>query len=475
MPSRLAPKVPLDLPLPGMRLPLRGQKILVAVSGGLDSMVLLHALKMLAPAQDWELSVAHFNHRLRGRASDGDETFVKKAAAAMKLPFRLGRADVQQLAKTGKVSIEMAARQVRHEFFAHTSRLHRINTVGLAHHADDQVELFFLRLLRGAGGSGLAGMQWLSPSPVDSRITLVRPLLNVSRATLEEFAREHGVRYREDVTNLSTDFLRNRIRRELLPLLRRKYQAGLNKTILRSMEIAGAESELIAKMAQAWLEQQSFWSGERTGRVRSSFVKATFKELSHAIQRQVLIFQIIKLGVTPDFELVETLRDSPKKPAAINPDISVSCDAQGQVALHRHWAAAFDDQSVAVNLKSSDAHLFGGLAMKWGFYRAQNYLHVAGKPVAGTEFFDADKIGKEIVLRHWRAGDRFQPIGLRGAAKLQDLFTNAKVPRERRHQFVVAEARSGIFWVEGLRISETFKLTAKTEHVLSWRWRRAGD
>jgi tRNA(Ile)-lysidine synthase len=475
MSSRLAQKGPLDLPLPGMRPPGRGQKILVAVSGGLDSMVLLHSLKALAPAQNWELFVAHFNHGLRGRASDGDEAFVEKAASAMNLPFHLGRADVRQLAKTEKVSIEMAARQVRHEFFARTASLHRINTVALAHHADDQVELFFLRLLRGAGGSGLAGMQWVSPSPVIDSISLVRPLLDVPRAMLEEFAREHGIRYREDATNLSTDFLRNRTRRELLPLLRRKYQAGLNKTILRSMEITGAESELIAKMAKAWLEQQAFWSGERTGPRRSSFVKAIFEELPRAIQRQVLVQQIIKLGVTPDFELIETLRHSSKRPVAINPHISVSCDTLGQAILHRHRPAAFDDQSVVVNLKSTDAFLFGGVAVKWGFDRAQKYLRMAGKPAAGTEFFDANKIGKEIVLRHWRAGDRFQPIGLRGAAKLQDLFTNAKVPREQRRQLVVAEAGSGIFWVEGLRISENFKLTAKTERVLSWSWRRPGD
>ena len=232
--------------LPGLRLPERGLKILVAVSGGLDSMALLHALNSLAGVRRWKLAVAHFNHRLRGRASDADEAIVAKTAAAMKLPFYVGAAAVQVVAAKEKVSIEMAARSLRHDFLARTAREHGINSIGLAHHADDQVELFFLRLLRGAGGSGLGGMQWRSPSPSDGRISLVRPLLDVPRGVLEDFVRENRIRYREDATNRVHDFLRNRIRHELLPLLRRNYQPGLSKTILRSMEIAGAESDLIA-------------------------------------------------------------------------------------------------------------------------------------------------------------------------------------------------------------------------------------
>jgi tRNA(Ile)-lysidine synthase len=475
MRKRLAPDGLLDRPpLPGLRLPGRGQKILVAVSGGLDSMVLLHILRALAGVHRWKLAVAHFNHRLRGAASNGDEAFVRKSAAAMKLPVFVGAADVQQIATTEKVSIEMAARRLRHEFLAHTALLHGIKTVALAHHADDQVELFFLRLLRGAG-SGLAGMQWRSPSPVDSGISLIRPLLDLPKAGLEEYAYKNGIHYREDATNLSPDFLRNRIRQELLPLLRKNYQPALNRTVLRSMEIAGAESNLVAELARAWLNKREFWrGGQKEDRARSSFAESDFEELPEAIQRRVIKLQIIKLGVTPDFELIETVRNMPKKPVAESVDISVSRDATGQVLLHRHLAATFDDHSVAVKLNTSDALIFDGVVLKWGFERAR-YLQKAAKPTTATEFFDADKIGKQIVLRHWRAGDRFHPIGLSNAVKLQDLFTNARVPRELRHQLVLAEARSGIFWVEGLRMSENFKLTAETQRVLTWRWRRPGD
>ena len=155
----------------------RDQKILVAVSGGADSLVLLQSLASLAAKFRWKLSVAHFNHQLRGRASDADEQLVRQSAAALKLPVVVGRADVKAFAKESKFSIEMAARKLRHEFFARVAKSQKISVVALAHHADDQVELFFLRVLRGAGGEGLTGMKWRSPSPADKSITLVRPLL----------------------------------------------------------------------------------------------------------------------------------------------------------------------------------------------------------------------------------------------------------------------------------------------------------
>jgi len=141
------------------RLLKRGQKILVAVSGGLDSMVLLHCLQALSAKRRWKLAVAHFNHQLRGRSSDADETLVRQTASALKLPFVAGSANVQAFAAKSKLSVEMAARKLRHEFFARVARERHIQVVALAHHADDQVELFFLRLLRGAGGEGVAGMK----------------------------------------------------------------------------------------------------------------------------------------------------------------------------------------------------------------------------------------------------------------------------------------------------------------------------
>jgi tRNA(Ile)-lysidine synthase len=433
----------------------RGEKFLVAVSGGLDSMALLHALHKISSSHKWKIVVAHFNHQLRGRASDADEKLVRKTAAAMKLPVIAGRANVKNFARKSKLSIEMAARKLRHEFFARAALEGKIKTITLAHHADDQVELFFLRLLRGAGGEGLGGMKWQSPSPADKKISLVRPLLDFSKSELTEFARENKIQFRSDASNLSSDFLRNRIRNELLPLLKRNYQPALEKTVLRLMEIIGAESAMVGKSAGGWLKQR----------------RRDFEHLPVAIQRRVLQSQLERLNVTVDFDLIEQLRETAGKFVSVGSGLSVSRGANGGLKLREQQSAEFNANELEVSLSSRAGNSnFDGAKFSWTF---ANGSRGRSPHQIRQEFFDADKIGHKIILRHWRAGDRFQPIGLKSAAKLQDLFTNAKIPRERRRGLIVAAASDGeIFWVEGLRVSENFKLSPETKRRLIWRWRR---
>jgi tRNA(Ile)-lysidine synthase len=431
----------------------RGQKILVAVSGGADSMVLLHALNSLAGKWRWKISVAHFNHHLRGRSSDADERLVRQTAAALKLPVVVGTADVKQFANKSKLSIEMAARKLRHEYFARMAREWIISTITLAHHADDQVELFFLRLLRGAGGEGLAGMKWRAPSPVNPKISLVRPLLDFSRAELRGFAFENKIRFREDETNAQLDALRNRVRNELLPLLRKNYQSGLNKTVLRLMEIVGAESDAAGRLAGKWLRQR----------------QPDFEKLSVALQRRVLQSQLVSLGLAPDFELIESLRQSVGAAVSIGSDFSVSRNHAGKVKLQTISAVAkFNPNELVVTLAGRAGEVvFDAARVSWTFDARKSFKRKASETIC--EFFDVDKIGSQITLRHWRPGDLFRPIGLESAVKLQDLFTNAKIPRDRRRSLILAASSGGeIFWVEGLRISENFKLLPETKRRLVW-------
>jgi len=450
------------------RLFRRGQAILVAVSGGLDSTALLHVLHGLAPANGWRLSVAHLNHRLRGRSSDADERLVSSICEKLALPVYVERADVRRIAREQKISIEMAARKSRHEFLARVAAKEKISTIALAHHADDQVELFFIRLFRGSGGEGLAGMKWRNDFPGAKGIEIVRPLLGEPKSALCEFARANKVRFREDATNASLDILRNRIRHQLLPLLRRNYQPALNKVVLRLMDILAEEADLARVMAEDWIRP--------AGRTKYRKLNLQFPDLPVAVQRRCLQMQLLAEGISPDFELIEKLRLNPDKGVSIEQPGSsrrtVLRDSSGSVRWQTSEAIQFDSESRKLSLRDATGQTtFDGIGILWqnqhkpGLKRPKLRQH--------TEYFDAKLVGSEVILRHWRQGDRFQPIGMRAAVKLQDLFINQKVPRALRHQLVVATTEKGeIFWVEGLRISERFQLTKQTKRRLQWRWSR---
>lgn len=460
----------------------RGQSILVAVSGGVDSMVLLRALHELSSRHNWKLTVAHLNHCLRGRSSHADESLVRKTAEQLRLPILTHRANVSAHAKARKLSLELAARELRHDFLAAASRKSGASTIALAHHADDQTESFFLRLLRGTGTNALAGMSWRNPSPADPEIELVRPLLDLRKDQLRAFARAEKIRFREDKTNASLEIQRNRIRRELLPLLKKHYQPALDTVISRVMDIASAEAEVISEMADQWLAAAT---GSRPPRSAAGDSTLFFDNLPLALQRRCIYTQLLKLGFRPDFELVERLRLEPGKPVSAPGAAAMPQPAPGKPCqflvrtpeglLHLHFPhspQAFQTRSVVVELSLPQGKIvFDGVSLKW---RLQKGTALPLRPTSHClECFDADRVGSPILLRHWQPGDRFQPIGMRHTVKLQDLMVNSKIPRRQRHQLVLAVNPTGtVFWVEGFRISEQFKLTSNTIRRLHWAWQR---
>lgn len=435
----------------------RGEKVLVAVSGGVDSMVLLHVLSKLATHHRWQLAVAHFNHQLRGRSSDADERLVRKIASALALKIVVGRGNVRGFASRHGLSIEMAARHLRHEFLALAARRMKCRVVALAHHADDQVELFFLRLLRGAGSEGLAGMKWRAPSPADSHVQIVRPLLGAPKREIEKFAQVRRVQFRADASNATLDILRNRLRHELLPLLKRRFQPALEPAVLRAMNILSEESEFIATQAREWLHREN---------------PPAFEKLAVAIQRRVLLEELLHLDLPADFETIEALRQA-DAPVTVFDGVTVSRAPDGLLRVRSTTRPEFRHGSKIVALSGKrGAQRFGGAEFNWRIL--QKCGAAISKRDTRTEYFDADVVGAKITLRHWKAGDRFQPIGMKSACKLQDLFTNAKIPPQRRREAVLAEnVRGEVFWVEGLRIGEAGKLRRTTRRRLEWNWKRS--
>lgn len=438
-----------------------GEAVVAAVSGGIDSMVMLDVLFRLRKRDGGRLIVAHFNHRLRGRASDADQRFVEGAARRLGLEFVTDAQDVRAHAQARKVSIEMGARTLRHAFLARAAIERGARVVALAHHAGDQAELFVLRLLRGSGGQGLGSMRWKGPSPADPRAILVRPLLDQARSDLVRYARAQGLAFRQDATNRDTDLLRNRIRHKLLPLLEREYQPAAARVLWRAAEIIGSESDLVEHLAERWL------AGRRRTR---------FDRLHPAIQRQAIRRQLAGLGIEPDFQWIESLRLEKNRPVTIRPGFTVRRNEQDRIekAPVPPRPAAPRDRGCIVRLEGRTGGLvYSGLRIRWRLESWRRGGRAICRGTAGVERFDAAEIGPRLTLRHWQPGDRFQPIHWKQTVKLKDWFSSQKVPpRERRLRVVALNAAGRIVWIENQRIAEDARITARTKRCLVWEFDR---
>ena len=270
--------------------------VAIAVSGGIDSMVLLALLNDLARRHAWKLVVAHFDHRLRGEESDRDLVLVQNTAEGLGLKSFVGTGDVRACAKESGQSIEMAARQLRHQFLARTAREANASRIALAHHASDQAEVFLLRLLRGVIGEGLGGMKWLNPSSADPSILLVRPLLGTRKEEIEQFAADRNIQFRRDASNDDLEFVRNRVRHELLPLLR-GIQPQVESLLLRTAESISEQNEALRTLARKWLRSGNEDLGSEP----------------LALQRTVIHEQLLLLQIVPTLQLIDELRLKPGK------------------------------------------------------------------------------------------------------------------------------------------------------------------
>jgi tRNA(Ile)-lysidine synthase len=272
------------------------RRYLIGVSGGRDSVALLHSLVDLGYKK---LIVCHLNHRLRGRSSDADLHFVEKLAAKYDVDLARGSIDVRALAAKKKMSIETAAREARYSFFAKTAKRQRCRTIFLAHHADDLVETFLINLFRGAGSSGLAGMREASTRRIeDVDLTIVRPLLGVWRSDIDKYARAHRLKFREDASNKDLGPLRNRMRRRIIPYLEKALGRNIRQNIWRTAMIASEEENFFEALLPPKL------SG------LTAMAVVPLREMSVTIQRRMLHKWLRAANVADvGFDLIERVRE----------------------------------------------------------------------------------------------------------------------------------------------------------------------
>jgi tRNA(Ile)-lysidine synthase len=416
----------------------------VAVSGGLDSMVLLHALHRLKRKFPWDLTVAHAHHGLRGADADADAEWVRSQAAVLGLPCVVEPLPVRSAAKASRESLEMAARRLRHAFLARTALGLGTSEVVLAHHAQDQAELILLRLLRGAGSEGLGGMRECSPSPADRRVTLLRPFLGFDRAELERFARDHGIVHREDASNRDLSIPRNRIRHQLIPDWMAHHSPALPRVLNRIADIASQEADYLRQQALKW---------------RTSDHPDPWESLHVALQRAILRSELLEQGRSAEFEAVERLR----RARASRPTEQASAPSISK-SMRKNRRPPTPSVTVSFQGSKGECPLPDGARLQWK--RLKRPLPFG----QGWEQFDATTLPESVALRHRLPGDRFQPLGQSSPARLQNLFINRRIPATERDRRWVLELGEGILgWVEGFPAGDPHRLGPSTREILALR------
>ena len=438
-----------------------GQHWLVAVSGGADSVALAYALHHWKSRHPLALTIVHLNHGIRGRAADEDARFVRELAWRLGLPCVLARVDVPALARQRNISLEMAAREARYEFFAREAKALGAEGVVTAHTADDQVETVLLKLARGTGTQGLCGIPYKSAW---RGTALVRPMRDVTHQEAVRFLKSHRLRWREDRTNSDLDFLRNRVRHEILPLLESRLNPRIRQSLLRVSEVLREENAWFDRIARDLLK--TCVAEDRFGVLKVDRLKG----LLLAARRRVIRLWLLSNGVDPeaaDFTSVER----------INRMIH-NTKSTGKVPLPAGGAVVRNYRELAIEKKDGyepppfclPLHLSGetilfdqGLRFVVRKARGFEKKPVEGVGVLPAEvMLDVKAIGRSVVnVRSWRPGDRIKPLGMSGARKLQDLFVDHKIPRNRRSQVPLLECRGEIVWVAGYRPARGWEVASR--------------
>ena len=423
-----------------------GTLVLVAVSGGADSIALLHALASLRAQLGLRLAVAHLHHGIRGAAADADAAFVQRCAQQLDLPLVRERADVPRLAAAAGISLEMAARAARYAFLARAARQLRAAAVAVAHTADDQAETVLLRLARGAGPQGLGGME---PVSRPGGLKLIRPLLGVTRAAIIAFLQQHRLRWREDASNRDLHFLRNRMRHTILPLLERRLNPQIRTALLRTAEVLREENKYLDRLAARALP---------AGPARPTLAAARLTALPLALRRRVLRRWLGAAGV--DAEHLDYTAIATALALLGQRSGTKSVDLGGGWQLVRHYARLTVEKTAPT---TPGAWRLEIVAQR-GIIR-EKPTQPGRLPARAT--LSAAAVGTApLTVRAARPGDRMAPFGIQGTKKLQDIFTDAKVPRELRGRIPVVECRGEIVWLPGYRVARGWEVPSPRSRSL---------
>jgi len=455
-------------------------KIVIGVSGGADSLALLHILYTLQPTLHCQIHVATLDHGLRGEQSMADAHYVKQIAESWGIPVTMGQTDVRGLAAQTRIGIEAAARLARYDFLATVAREVNAGHVAVAHHADDQAETVLMHLIRGAGVGGLGGMALQSPMPGHPELTLIRPLLWVTRAEIERYCLEYGLQPRVDVTNRDTTLLRNYIRWEIVPRLE-KLNPNIQRALAQTADILQVEDDYVEHQLEAFVFSPAVEKAEYHIKVN----RKAFRDLHPALRRRLVAWaarqirpSIQDLDYPHIVNAVEIgLRGRQGARALLTDGLQLRIDYDSLVIEDENTLMLITEQPLLSDQVEIRVQIPGVTPL----LRSQWSLHASLRPVSSALTDAPHRVARLaisetaiVTLRGLREGDWFAPMGMDGhRQKLNRWMINHKIPRHLRDEipFLCVNGEiAGIFVNPRWFVGEAYKVRNDSQRVVYFQF-----
>lgn len=441
----------------------KGDKVLVGLSGGPDSVCLLHLLHTIKQKYSLEIGAAHINHMIRGEEALEDEKYAKNLCEKLGINFYSIRIEIEKIAKERGISTETAGRDERYAFFNKISNENGYTKIATAHNANDQAETIIMRMMRGTGLEGLGGI------PVIRDGKYIRPILFLERGYIEKYCIDNDLEPRIDKTNLENIYSRNKIRLDILPYMKENFNKDVVKAINRMSLLLQEDNEFINSEAKKAFSKYCIVKKDEIIINKELFDK-----------EKAIITRVIRKALTTisnstyDFEMkhikeVIELKDIGTNKRIDLPNGIYAKNIYGEIYLKKKEALIKRDNEIS-EIKLSKQNLDGlkidflGCSIEFNIKLKEKNLKFNNNDL--IKYFDYDKINEDVIIRKRKNGDKMIPLGMNGSKKIKDIFINMKIPKDYRDNIPIIEFDNEIAWLLGVKTSETFKVTNKTKRII---------
>lgn len=441
----------------------KGDRILAAVSGGADSVCMLHALNTIKKSLGFEIYCAHLNHCLRGDAADNDEKFVIDLCKKLSIPVFTKSVDVAALANEKKLTTEEAGRLARYEFFRELSQKYKINKTATAHNKDDKAETVLMRIIRGTGTDGLKGIAYVREDGI------LRPLLNVSRAEIEEYCSANNLGFCTDATNNDNEYTRNKIRNELLPYIEQNFNPNIKESLCRLSDNATEDADFLNDYAKRlYMRLCNPLPGDGPVALHIESLNMVDKSIASRVLK--IAADEVKRGIRLDKKHIDGLFDLMTKQTGASIDLP-----EGIVASIQYGWISFVDNTIVHEIIKEKDDFFVGIApmqtvfvetldknISLRFENAKDYKCKINETAISYDLIE----GQPLFLRNRRSGDRIVWFPDGKTKKIKNILIDEKIPQKDRDKIPLLCTGTEVLAIVGSRVSEKYKVTKETERAL---------